>query len=79
MKSKQYQPKTHFCPDCNREFHWLGWPRHRAMHRDKRLAAIVPTTQDKRDKQEIKRRQRETPKHNANCSGPLYPGGFFDC
>lgn len=52
---KKHAPTMHYCPDCNREFHWLGWPRHRAMHRDKRLATIVPTTQDLQDRQAIKR------------------------
>jgi len=53
--NRKKKPTTVFCPDCNREFHSLGWPRHRAMHRDKRLAAIVPTTQEKQDRQEIQR------------------------
>jgi len=57
MKAKQYTPKMHYCPDCNREFHWLGWPRHRAMHRDRKTNA--GTTEEKNFREDQKKNLRQ--------------------
>jgi len=31
----QRSDKTKICPICDKEFHYLGYARHRAMHNDK--------------------------------------------
>ena len=80
MKAKA--PKMHYCPDCNREFHWLGWPRHRAMHRDRKTKAA--TTEEKNFQDETMKAlgralKSPIPAHATDCAGSLYPGGFCDC
>ena len=41
MNRRERIPRTCFCHTCNKDFHWLGIARHRAMHRDRNEDCVI--------------------------------------